>query len=83
MYLNEIPQIQTIPDQISLLRKFLIKRVTLVGDRAMFPQAQKDDLPKQISYISLSVRDKSRPCSKTTITDVFIRRSLQEAEWIK
>ena len=44
---------KTIPDQISLLRNdFLIKKVTLVGDRAMFPQAQKDDLPEQISYIS-------------------------------
>ena len=43
---------KTIPDQISLLRNdFLIKKVTLVGDRAMFPQAQKDDLPEQISYI--------------------------------
>ena len=44
---------KTIPDQINLLRNdFLIKKVTLVGDRAMFPQAQKDDLPEQISYIS-------------------------------
>ena len=45
---------QTIPDQINLLRNdFLIKKVTLVGDRAMFPQAQKDDLAEQISYISV------------------------------
>ena len=44
---------KTIPDQINLLRNdFLIKKVTLVGDRAMFPQAQKDDLAEQISYIS-------------------------------
>ena len=44
---------KTIPDQIDLLKKeFMIKKVTLVGDRAMFPKSQKDDLPETISYIT-------------------------------
>jgi hypothetical protein len=30
----------------------MIKKVTLVGDRAMFPKSQKDDLPETISYIT-------------------------------
>ena len=67
---------KTIPDQINLLRNdFLIKKVTLVGDRAMFPQAQKDDLAEQISYISaIGIKTNQDLAQKRTITDVFIRR---------
>ena len=57
---------KTIPDQINLLRNdFLIKKVTLVGDRAMFPQRKKMIYQSKFLIIMLSVKDKSRPCSKT------------------
>lgn len=44
---------KTVDDQINILRnQFKAKKVVLVGDRAMFSQKRKDELPDNYSYIT-------------------------------
>lgn len=44
---------KTVSDQIKLLQeKFEVKRVTLVGDKAMLPEKLIDNLPEEFSYIT-------------------------------
>ena len=43
----------TVPDQINLLQdEFEVKKVTLVGDRAMLSKGQIEDMPEGFSYIT-------------------------------
>ena len=44
---------KTVSEQVQLLqKKFDVKKVTLVGDKAMFSQKQIEDLPEEFSYIT-------------------------------
>ncbi len=44
---------KTVPDQIKLLQKeFKVKKLTLVGDRAMLTKEQIEDMPEAFSYIT-------------------------------
>lgn len=73
---------KTIPDQINVLKnEFLIKKVTLVGDRAMFPQSQKDQLPETISYISaISKRQIKTLLKNNQLQMSLFDEDLQEVE---
>jgi hypothetical protein len=73
---------KTIPEQINLLRnEFLVKKVTLVGDRAMFPKAQKDGLPEEISYITaISKRQIKTLLDNKKLQMSFFDEDLQEVE---
>ena len=82
VFKGNTPDSKTVPAQINLLKKeFLVKKVTLVGDRAMFPKTQKDELPEEISYITaISKRQIKTLLDKKQLQMSFFDEELQEVE---
>lgn len=64
---------KTVPDQIKLLREeFKVKKLTLVGDRAMLTKEQIKDIPEAFSYITAI----GKPQIRKLISDGHLQLSL-------
>lgn len=67
----------TVPDQINLLQdEFKVKKVTLVGDRAMLTKTQIKDMPEGFSYITAIGKQQI----KKLINDEILQMSLFDTD---
>lgn len=73
---------KTVSDQIKLLQdEFGVKKLTLVGDRAMFNKDQIDNLPEDFSYITAIGKQQIKKLIKEdTIQLSLFDQNLQEVE---
>ena len=73
---------KTVNDQINILKnQFEAKKVVLVGDRAMFSQERKDDLPDNYSYITALRRKQIESLIKGKVLQLSLfDETLEEVE---